>query len=121
MVGILSEVEQDSNRQPLDDFHVVAGCVLRRQQAEAIAARAGHMLDVATIIPAERIDVNRHRLAAVHAGELRLLEIGRYPDVIRLGYEHQRLSGLDTRAELHRALADNAIGRRVNLRVAEIQ
>ena len=59
MIGILAGVEQDSHRQPLHDLHVVAGRVLGRQQAEAIAARAGHVFDVAVVVAAEGIDVDR--------------------------------------------------------------
>src|SRR5580692_10706517 len=80
MLWVLAGVELDSHRQALHHLHVVAGCILRGQQAEAIATRAGQVPDVARVVAAEGIDVDCDFLAAMHPGELRLLEVRSHPD-----------------------------------------
>src|SRR5260370_28560282 len=110
MLGILAWFKPDSHWQTLNDFHIVAGRIFRRQQAEPIAAGPRHVLHVTAIGSPKRIDVNGHALTAMHAGELRLLEVRDHPDVVGLGYEHQRLPWLTPRAQLNGALTDDAIG-----------
>src|SRR5260370_41079429 len=95
MFGILAWFKPDSHRQTLDDFHVVTSRILGRREAEPIATRTRHVLHVAAIVAPERIDTNRHRLATVHAGKLRLLKVCRHPDVVRLSHEPQGLPWLN--------------------------
>ena len=57
MLRVLAGVDVDSHRQALDHFYVVAGRVLGRKKAEAIAARAGQILNVALIVAAEGVDM----------------------------------------------------------------
>ncbi len=121
MVRVLPGFEQKPHGQPLHDFDVVAGGVFRRQKADAIAAYAGHTLDVAAMISGEGIDVNGDQFAPMHAGQLRLLEVGDHPDGVGLSDKHQGLPGLYMRAKLHRPLADYAVGRGVDLCVTEVQ
>src|SRR5208337_2543493 len=53
VIGILAGVEFDSDRQALHHLHVVAGGVLGRQEAKAIAARARQVPHVALVIAAK--------------------------------------------------------------------
>src|SRR5258708_34108990 len=89
MMWILSALEQDSDRQPLHDFHVVASRILGRQKAEAIAAGTGHVFDVTAVVSTEGIDVDRDPFAMMHPGQLRFFEIRRHPDFVGFGSEHQ--------------------------------
>ena len=57
----------------------------------------------------------------MHSGQLRFFEIRRHPDLVGFGYEHQGLSRLDARAELDGTLADDAIGRRIDFRIAQVE
>ena len=51
-------VEHDLHRDALHDLHVVAGGVLRRQQAEARAGRGGDAVDLAGELAAVGVDVD---------------------------------------------------------------
>src|SRR6266851_7146797 len=114
MLGILAAVELDSHRQALHHLYVVASRVLGGQEAEAIAARARQVPDIAIVVAAEGVDVDGDLLATMHPRELRLFEIRGHPDLVRLSHEHQRLSGFDSRAPLRRSSAGDAVARRIN-------
>ena len=62
-VRVLVGRDADAHRQALHHLHVVAGRVLRRQQAVARARGAGEALDAAVERRAERVDLDAHRLA----------------------------------------------------------
>src|SRR5262244_4611210 len=121
MLGIWLLVEYDLDGQALNDLHVIAGRVLRRQQREA---RAGARLEAVNMPPEDfvRISVQPDLdwLSGAHAVELCLLEVCQYP---HLGWhEHdQRLAGLQERAELDRLPRDSSIFRRIDLRVGKIE
>src|SRR5579885_2389398 len=93
MFGILTGVEFDAHRQTLHHLDIIAGRVFCGQQTEPIAARARQVSNVAAVVAAERIDVDGDLLAAMHAGELCLLEVCGHPDLVGFRYEHQRLAG----------------------------
>src|ERR1051326_1145439 len=72
MLGILPLLEDDLHRHALHDFHEVPGSVLRRQQAEARARRAGDRIHLAVeIAAAERVHVHARALAGTHVLQLR--------------------------------------------------
>src|SRR5438445_11977100 len=66
--------ESDSDRQSLDDLHVVTGRVLRREQAVLLAAGAADTLDRAGEVAPDRVDVDSRALARMHFSDLRFLE-----------------------------------------------
>ena len=55
VLGILARREANADGQALNHLDIVAGRILRRQQAEAIAARAREILDIALVVAAERV------------------------------------------------------------------
>jgi hypothetical protein len=120
MIGILTRFEADPYGQTLDHFYVITGRILRRKKTETIATGARQILYVALIIAAEGIDVNSDFLATMHPGELRFLEVRDYPYIVGLGHEHQGLPGLDSRTQLDRSLADDAVCGRVDFCVAQV-
>ena len=84
-------VENDFHRHALDDFHVIAGRVFRRQQAEPRAAAGLNAVHVCAQRFAKRVNLNEHRLVGLHVFQLRFLEIGHDPDVVR--HDGHYLSG----------------------------
>src|SRR5512146_1965727 len=106
MFAVLAGSEFDSHRQALHHFHVVPGRVLGGQKTEAVAAGAGQISDIASVVAAESVDMDSDLLAAMHARELGLLEVGCHPDLIGLGHEHQGLPGLDSRPQFNAALTN---------------
>ena len=62
-------VEDDFDRDALDDFHVVAGGVFGRQQTEAGAAAELKAIDMRLeIVAREGIDADADGLARLHPG-----------------------------------------------------
>ncbi len=57
----------------------------------------------------------------MHARNLRLLEVGRDPDVIGLGQREELLAGRNLRGHLHLLVADDAVLGRVDAGVLEVQ
>lgn len=100
---------------------VVAGGVFGGQQAVAVAARAGQVLDVAAIVAPESVDANGHLLTGSHPRQLSLLEVGSDPDVVRLHNHHQGLTGLDPLTDFDRFPPDDPGRGRIDLGVTEIQ
>src|SRR6185437_2067103 len=121
MLGVLAGVEHDSHRQALNYLYVVTGRVFGRKKAEAIAARARQILHIALVVAAEGVDMDSDFLAAMHARELRLFEIRGHPYFVRLRHEHQGLPRFDSGSQLDATLADDAVGRRVDFRVAQVE
>src|SRR5260370_11318627 len=85
-------LKDDLDGDPLDDFHVTTGRVLRRNQTEP-RARAGlntvHMCLESPV--GVSIDANLHRLARSNLSNLTLLEVRGYPDIAG-NYGHHRLA-----------------------------
>src|SRR5579863_2337125 len=108
VLRVLPFVKADAHRDALHDLDVVAGGVLRRQQAEVCARRAGEAFHVTVVVAAVSIDVDFHALARPHVPELCLLEVRRDPDVLERHQGHQRLSGHHVLADFHGLLAHQA-------------
>src|SRR5580658_7944975 len=123
MVLDLALVEHDLHRNALHDFHVVAGGVFGRQQAEALSAGAGHGINVPLVGLAGRIDLNLSRLSRLHLGKLRLLEVCRDPDIrfIERDDLHHLLPGLHILTDLDGAVADRPADRRNHLGVLKVE
>ena len=121
MVGILSGFEQDSHRQPLDHFHIVAGCVFGWKQAEHRARGSADCIDVSFIVTPIRIDIDLYRLARTHVLELRLFEVGDHPHIIEWNDGEQFLSRLNILADLDRFAADDSIHRRFDHCIVQVQ
>src|ERR1043166_10192935 len=98
----------------------MAGGVPRRQRRELRAAAWREAVDYALQMHApEGVDRDVGALAAEHAADLRLLEIG--DDVNTVAHRddrHQLRARLDVLPDPRRAVADRAIDRRGNSRVA---
>src|SRR5881296_3697732 len=60
---VLSRLEDDFYRDPLDDFDVIPGRIFRRKQAEKRTGRSGDAVDVASVAPSIGIRVKNYRLA----------------------------------------------------------
>ena len=114
-------VEGNFHRHTLHDLDVVAHGVFRRQQAEhgpRTGLEAVHFpLEFVARIG---IHADEHGLAGAHPLQLRLLEIGHDPEVVR-HQRQQRLAGLDVSALLHRAARDAPVPRRGDRGVGKLQ
>src|SRR5262245_1523950 len=109
--GILRGVEHDLHGDALDDFDEVAGGILRRQQAEARAGRAGDAVHFALeLASAERVDFDFGALAWTHVPQLRLFEVRGHPHVIDLHEREERLARLDDLSRIDAFLRDDAGG-----------
>src|SRR3954453_9691089 len=68
---ILAGFENDLNRYTLYHFYVIAGRVLRRQEAEEGSGCAGDVEDMTVVGAAVGVDRNFHRLSGAHVLHLR--------------------------------------------------
>ena len=93
MIVVLSRIKHDLHRNALHDFHVVAGGIFRRQQAEARAAGAGDAFDLAVVAASVRVHIDRDALPDLHLPQLRFFEVGGDPDVVKIDDLHQFLTG----------------------------
>ena len=115
--------EADLHRDALHDLGEVAGRVLRRQQRELGAGAGREALDLAAeLMIAEGVDGEGHRLALGHPADLRLLEIGEEIDVAAHRDDGQKVdAGLNELADADRAVADDAVDRRPDRGVAQVE
>src|SRR5262249_18067682 len=116
-----SIVDQDLDRNTLDDLDEVAGGVFRWKGGEA---RAGAELNAVDVTGELKIRMRVHRdvhlLAGAHAVELRFLEVGSDPDVRR--YDGKNcLAGLHIVPLLDIPLGNPAVLRRGDLGPGKIQ
>ena len=72
-------VEADADGKTLNDLHVIAGGVLRRQHAGAGAGDGRHAFNGTVESVMQSVHIDADMLARVHAGQLRLLEVGSDP------------------------------------------
>src|SRR5262245_1748520 len=114
-------VDRDLHRHPLDDLDEVAGGVLGRKQRER---RPGSRLDAGDVAVKGAtgigVDPERGGLARPHLGELRLLEVGVDPDLVR--HEHRQAgAGLGELTDRGREIGDaSGLGCRYG-RVGQVQ
>ena len=114
-------VEDDLHRHALHHLDVVAGGVLRRQQAEAGAGAGLQTVDMAAQRPVGiGVDGDLDRLARPHVGKLRLLEVGRHPGSAD-GEIGEGLVCLHDVADIHRALGHAACLRRHDPCVGQVE
>ncbi len=118
VLGVLALLEHDLHRHALHDFDVVAGRVFRRQQAEARAGGGGDAVHVPLELAAPYASTSIvARWPGSHVAQLRLLEIGRDPDVVERDDGHQRLAGLHDLADFDRLRLTTPLHRRLDRRV----
>src|SRR5207253_6142427 len=78
---VLLIIEHDLHRHALNYFHIIARRVFRRQQTESRATASLNAVYASTQFDAGvSIHGNVYRLARMHIPELRLFEIGDYPN-----------------------------------------
>ena len=121
MFRVLSLFQADPDGYPLHHFHVVAGRVLRREQAELRTAGTGHAFHQTFEILIEGIHVDGHPLFGAHLLQLGFLEICRHPEVGNGNIGHQLLARRDLLPGFGVLSADDAVHRSEDLRVREIQ
>src|ERR1700722_14438436 len=110
------------HRDALDDFHPIAGGVLRRQQREDRSRGRTDAIDDAFPFEARiSVDADRRRLARPDIGQLGFLGTRLDPQ-FRAGDEAERLlRGLEIGADLNGVdIGDDAVERRAHDRVVEI-
>src|ERR1700741_5369141 len=78
---LLLLIEHDLHRHALDYFHVIAGRVFRWQQTERCSTAGLNTVDMTAQFET-RVSVqgNVYGLSGLHVAELRLFEIGDYPN-----------------------------------------
>src|SRR5580704_13871601 len=120
-VLVLAAIKVDPDRYPLDHFDVVARGVLGRQRAEARPARPPNPGDPSGVLMVVGIDTELDLLARSDPLQLRLLKVGRDPDVVQRHDRHETLPRRDVFADLHGLSADDSGNRGPDDRVAQIQ
>ena len=118
-VGTL--VEGNLHRHALHHFHIIAGGVFGRQQAERVAAAGLNAVDAARkpLRPPNASIRMLDGLIDAHIGQLRFLEIGGDPDVER-HHDHDRLPGCGQCADGRRQFRHPAVDGCAQLRSLQI-
>ena len=112
----------DTDRDALHDLGEIAGRVVRRQQRELRAARRRDALDAAVQgLLRETVDRDFDRLARLDMGELGFLVIRDHIDVRQRHDIDEVGADIDVIAGLHLTLAGDAVERRDDPGVAELQ
>src|ERR1700722_19850610 len=111
VVFVGSRLKHNLYRDALHDFHVIAGGVFGRQQAEAGAAGAGDAINFAFIFAAGGVYLDVDLLTDFHLAMLRLFKVRGNPYVNERNDHHYLLSGSDILSDLGGAIADHAIDR----------
>ena len=120
--SVAAAVERDPDRDALHHLGEIAGGVVRRQQREFLAAGGRDAVDMAVHdLAREHVDRDRDRLALMHVGELGLLVVRHHIGASGRHHRHQLRAGLHELADAQRAVADHAVDRRRDRRVAEIE
>ncbi|KAF5406531.1 MAG: hypothetical protein Udaeo2_34060 [Candidatus Udaeobacter sp.] len=118
---LLLLIEHDLHGHALDYLHVIASGVFRRQHAEGRSAAGLNAVHTSAQFET-RISVHGdvYGLSRLHIPELRLFEIGGYPNS-RRHERHERLSHLHVIAGSHRFLSHVAVDRRYDFRVTQVK
>src|SRR5690349_17980342 len=121
-VEIILAVEPDPDRDTLHNLGVVARRVVRWQQRELRPRGRREALHVALEVAAG-IRVHREvgRVTGPDVGGLRLLQIRRDPDIVERDNGHGRLTGLHELPDLDGLLAHDAVRRRGDPRVRQVE
>src|SRR5262249_9720515 len=82
-------------------------------------ARVGAAIEDGALAFLARGQTHHEFVADADAVDVGLLDIGAYPEVVRVDQRYQRLSGVDDFAEPHRADIDDAVDRRVDFGVGQ--
>jgi hypothetical protein len=104
----------------LHDFHVIAGGIFRRKQAEERPGCAGDAVHVALEGFAAGINMNFGLLSHTHVAKLRLFKVRGDPDLIERHDSEQLLAGLHVHADDDRFI-HLAADRGDNFRVLQVQ
>ena len=123
MLRVLPLFKEDLYGNALHNLDIVAGGILRRKEAVARPAGAGDAVDVPVVLSAVRIYEDLYVLAGAHIGHLRLFEVGGYPNVLAVQRDngHELLARRHILAGLDGPLSDDAVDRRHNRSVLEVE
>ena len=101
-------IEHDFYRNTLDDLHIVACCILRRQETESSSAAGLDTINMPTkFLAMQRVHFDFDRLPGSHAAYLIFFEVRRDEDLFRYERE-QALSSLNVLSRHDRLLGDPA-------------
>ena len=120
VVLIFARLQNNLYRYPLNDFHVVTGCIFGRQQAEEGARCSRNAIDMTAVRAAVRVEVNLCFLAHAHVFELGLFEIRGDPHLIEGNHSEHLLPRLDVQSD-NNLFRDLPGYRREYFGVSEIQ
>ena len=120
--GAVVAVERDLDGNALHHLGEIAGGVVRRQQREFLAAGGRDAVDAAVHdLAGEHVDGDVDRLALAHVGQLGFLEVRHHIGAGDRHHRHQLRAGLHELADAQRAVADDAVDRRDDGGVVEIE
>src|SRR6266436_4813542 len=115
-------VELDPDRNALDHFGEIAGGVIGRQQRELRAAGGRDPLDAAMqLLVRKAVDRDVDGLAGLDPRELGFLVIGHHIDVRQRHDIDEVAADIDVIARLNLAFADDAVERRDDFGIAELE
>ena len=93
MQFIRSFIDHNLHRDALHNFHVIAGSILRRQEAETCSGSGGDAFNVAFVFSAAiGIHGDNSFLPWAHILKLILFIIGGYPDIVQRDQSQERLA-----------------------------
>src|SRR6267142_5455420 len=113
MLAVLALVQADAYRHALHHLDEIAGGIFRRKQAHDRPSGARHAFYIAVICDAERIHFDVRCLARLHSFELRLLEVGGDPNILKLADYQKLLASLDMLPNLDSLFVHHTANRRI--------
>ncbi len=121
VAGVLSRIQRDLYRHPLDHLDEIARRVLRGEKGERRPCAGHDAVDLSIEgFVGVGVDLDHYLLARPHPLELGLLVVGGDPCPFEGNDCQERLTGLNLVTYLHGLLAHESVYGRVNLRVAHI-
>ena len=120
-VFVLDGGKVDADRNPLHNFYIIAGGVFRREQAQHGARCAPNLSDLSLIGFAGGVDLNVNGLAGRHVAQLRLLEVGRDPQIFKRNQGKQVLADGNVLVNFNALASDDAGSRSDNPGIAEVE